>query len=389
MSEIGVQPAYESLAKRLRRRTAHWHLRDDQARWLAQQEELLVPIRIELEVGDFRLHDVFVWNAKERIITPEQFAAIYCADLSLPADGKHSAQQHIAQLIRQQVAEHVSVNAADFHGVELRVVLCLEIQVGTHVLRDKLEWDILEPLGSKPEDFARCLCRELGLGGEYPPLVAHRVREEVARLQKELVEAGDAHWLRQQPIDSIFRPIDAVESWGPSVEIMSAEELDRMWMHKERTYRRMRRSERGHPKSYQFLPPEVLAHEPGVAPTVMAPSINPVIYAQFSSGPGDASAASEASTPQSGIQGAPQPNIRVQASALHVSMPRTPSSPRTYTKVDLSNWECEHCGCDSSGTPIPRQGPNGPKTLCNACGIAWMVRNRQELPKHRKDMYRK
>ncbi|KAJ1932835.1 Chromatin structure remodeling complex protein sfh1, partial [Linderina pennispora] len=71
MSGIGVQPAYDAMQKRARRRTAHWHLRDDQAKWLAQQDELLVPIRIELEVGDFRLHDVFVWNAKERIITPE------------------------------------------------------------------------------------------------------------------------------------------------------------------------------------------------------------------------------------------------------------------------------------------------------------------------------
>ncbi|KAI8322779.1 SNF5-domain-containing protein [Martensiomyces pterosporus] len=387
MSGIGTQPAYESLPRRPRRRTAHWHLRDDQAKWLAQQEELLVPIRVELEVGDYRLHDVFVWNAKERIITPEQFAAIYCADLSLPAEGKSSAQHHIAQLIRQQIAEYVSVDAADFSGDELRVVLCLEIQVGTHVLRDKVEWDILEPLGSKPEEFARCLCRDLGLGGEYPPLVAHRVREEIARLQKELVEAGDAHWLRQQPVDSIFRPIDLVDSWGPSIEVLSAEELDRMWMHKERSYRRMRRSERGHTRSFNFLPPEALPHEPGIAPTVMAPSINPVIYAQLSSGSADA-ASSGASTPQS--FGAPShSNIRVQAAPLQSSTPRTPTTPRTYAKVDLSNWECEHCGCDSSGTPIPRQGPNGPKTLCNACGIAWMVRNRQELPKHRKDMYRK
>ncbi|ORX65492.1 SNF5-domain-containing protein, partial [Linderina pennispora] len=204
----------------------------------------LVPIRIELEVGDFRLHDVFVWNAKERIITPEQFAAIYCADLALPADGKASAQVHIAQLIRQQVAEYVTVDSADVSAIELRVVLNLEIQIGSHVLRDRVEWDILEPLDTKPEEFAKCLCRDLGLGGEYPPLVAHRVREEIARLQKELIEAGDAHWLRQNPVESAFRPPDMANAWGPSVEVLTAEELDRMWMHKERSYRRMRRSER-------------------------------------------------------------------------------------------------------------------------------------------------
>ncbi|KAJ1850438.1 Chromatin structure remodeling complex protein sfh1, partial [Coemansia sp. RSA 486] len=199
MSGIGTQPAYEALPKRARRRTAHWHLRDDQAAWLAQQEESLVPIRLELEVGDYRLHDVFVWNAREQALTPEHFAAIYCADLSLPSDARSGAVEYVAQLIRQQVAEHVSAADCDFSGDELRVNLNIEVQVGAHVLRDRIEWDILEPLGSRPEEYARCLCKELGLGGEYAPLVAHRVREEVARLHKELAEAGDAHWLKQAP----------------------------------------------------------------------------------------------------------------------------------------------------------------------------------------------
>ncbi|KAJ1949077.1 Chromatin structure remodeling complex protein sfh1, partial [Linderina pennispora] len=327
----------------------------------------------------------------ERIITPEQFAAIYCADLALPADGKASAQVHIAQLIRQQVAEYVTVDSADVSAIELRVVLNLEIQIGSHVLRDRVEWDILEPLGTKPEEFAKCLCRDLGLGGEYPPLVAHRVREEIARLQKELIEAGDAHWLRQNPVESAFRPPDMANAWGPSVEVLSAEELDRMWMHKERSYRRMRRSERGHIRSFNFLPPEALPHEPGIAPTVLAPSINPAYYAQaaLSTSAVDAALAPHVTASPSGRR-SQHSTIRIQT-ATSTSQQGTPSrvsTPRQHTRVDLSNWECQHCGCDSSGTPIPRQGPNGPKTLCNACGIAWMVRNRQELPSHRKDMYR-
>ncbi|KAJ1935523.1 Chromatin structure remodeling complex protein sfh1 [Linderina macrospora] len=391
MSGVGVQPAYDTMQKRARRRTAHWHLRDDQAKWVAQQDELLVPIRIELEVGDFRLHDVFVWNAKEPIVTPEHFAAIYCADIALPADGKASAQIHIAQLIRQQVAEYVTVDSADVSASELRVMLNLEIQIGAHVLRDRVEWDILEPLGAKPEEFAKSLCRDLGLGGEYPPLVAHRVREEIARLQKELAEVGDAHWLRQHPIDSAFRPAEMANAWGPSVEILSAEELDRMWMHKERSYRRMRRSERGHIRSFNFLPPEALPHEPGVAPTVLAPSINPAYYAQaaLSTSAVDAALAPHTTASPNGRR-SHHSTIRIQTgtSTSQQGTPSRVSTPRQHTRVDLSNWECQHCGCDSSGTPIPRQGPNGPKTLCNACGIAWMVRNRQELPSHRKDMYR-
>ncbi|KAJ1897500.1 Chromatin structure remodeling complex protein sfh1 [Kickxella alabastrina] len=382
MSGIGVQPAYEGLQKRARRRTAHWHLRDDQAAWLAQQEEVLVPVRLEMEVGDYRLHDVFVWNAKEQALTPEHFAAIYCADLSLPTDSRNGAVEHVAQLIRQQISEHVSAADCSFSGGELRVNLNLEVQVGPHVLRDRVEWDLLEPLGSRPEEFARCLCRDLGLGGEYPPLVAHRVREEVARYHKELAEAGDAHWLRQAPVDSVFRPINLAEGWGPSIEIMSAEDLDRMWMHKERTYRRTRRSERTHTRTFNFLPPEIVPMDMSNSTNAVSsiPVINPAFYTQ---------ASTESIEPVSSGATTPKPMRKLQSSMRLQGTPTRPSTPRNYTKMDKGSWECEHCGCEGGATPIQRQGPNGPKTLCNACGIAWMVRDRQGLPSHRKDLHRK
>ncbi|KAL1564599.1 GATA transcription factor 24 [Salvia divinorum] len=32
---------------------------------------------------------------------------------------------------------------------------------------------------------------------------------------------------------------------------------------------------------------------------------------------------------------------------------------------------CIHCGISSKSTPMMRRGPDGPKTLCNACGLKW------------------
>ncbi|EPS60225.1 hypothetical protein M569_14578, partial [Genlisea aurea] len=32
---------------------------------------------------------------------------------------------------------------------------------------------------------------------------------------------------------------------------------------------------------------------------------------------------------------------------------------------------CRHCGINSKSTPMMRRGPNGPRTLCNACGLKW------------------
>nr|XP_011458396.1 PREDICTED: GATA transcription factor 24-like isoform X3 [Fragaria vesca subsp. vesca] len=32
---------------------------------------------------------------------------------------------------------------------------------------------------------------------------------------------------------------------------------------------------------------------------------------------------------------------------------------------------CQHCGISEKSTPAMRRGPNGPRSLCNACGLRW------------------
>ncbi|XP_038983996.1 GATA transcription factor 17-like isoform X2 [Phoenix dactylifera] len=32
---------------------------------------------------------------------------------------------------------------------------------------------------------------------------------------------------------------------------------------------------------------------------------------------------------------------------------------------------CHHCGISAKSTPMMRRGPDGPRTLCNACGLVW------------------
>lgn len=32
---------------------------------------------------------------------------------------------------------------------------------------------------------------------------------------------------------------------------------------------------------------------------------------------------------------------------------------------------CRHCGVSEKSTPMMRRGPEGPRTLCNACGLMW------------------
>lgn len=41
---------------------------------------------------------------------------------------------------------------------------------------------------------------------------------------------------------------------------------------------------------------------------------------------------------------------------------------------------CNHCSTSSKATPMMRRGPDGPKTLCNACGLFWA--NKVDISHH-------
>ncbi|KAL0335419.1 UNVERIFIED_CONTAM: GATA transcription factor 24 [Sesamum radiatum] len=43
--------------------------------------------------------------------------------------------------------------------------------------------------------------------------------------------------------------------------------------------------------------------------------------------------------------------------------------PANY--FSLTSNRCRHCGISSKSTPMMRRGPDGPRTLCNACGLKW------------------
>ncbi|XP_073026432.1 GATA transcription factor 24-like isoform X2 [Primulina eburnea] len=53
-----------------------------------------------------------------------------------------------------------------------------------------------------------------------------------------------------------------------------------------------------------------------------------------------------------------------------------PEEPGSFT-ADFDGGQeeqetlCRHCGISSKSTPMMRRGPDGPRTLCNACGLKW------------------
>lgn len=73
----------------------------------AGQQELLVPIRLDMELEGQKLRDTFTWNKNETLISPEQFAEVLCDDLDL---NPITFVPAIAQAIRQQLDAYPTDN---------------------------------------------------------------------------------------------------------------------------------------------------------------------------------------------------------------------------------------------------------------------------------------
>jgi chromatin structure-remodeling complex subunit SFH1 len=151
----------------------------------------------------------------ETLVTPEQFARTFCADLDLPATPWADT---VAAQIRAQLEDQDGVGsmelAVDGGGEsgdevpECRVILSvsltflysfvsilftrtqmqIDVQVDNHHLLDHIEWDLRS--GLTPEEFTHQLCLDLGLAGEAQPLIAHAVHEELMKHRKDAIEWG-------------------------------------------------------------------------------------------------------------------------------------------------------------------------------------------------------
>ena len=99
-------PGNKTIAKRLFRPTAHLYHPEEEMIRQAARNEVLVPIRIELETETHRIKDTFTWNMNEKLVTPFQFAKLLLEDLDLPIE-PYAGQ--IQTMIQQQVQEAVGV----------------------------------------------------------------------------------------------------------------------------------------------------------------------------------------------------------------------------------------------------------------------------------------
>ncbi|CAJ0644767.1 3058_t:CDS:2 [Entrophospora sp. SA101] len=185
------------------------------------------------------------------------------------------------------------------------------------------------------------LAADLGIGGEFVTIIAHSIHEQLLKHKKDIRFFDSDN--EQERITSAFRSIEDSEEWCPVLEILTTDELEKIRMDKERDIRRMRRA---------------------TSRNLNRSSRRPMMVANGSNG----------------ISHHNSLNMRPKD-----MLPAVQKGSK-MTAEDLNAWKCFHCGIDGNSTPSIRRGPDGGKTLCNACGLVWL--NKGELPQHRKSMFR-
>ncbi|XP_050521124.1 SWI/SNF-related matrix-associated actin-dependent regulator of chromatin subfamily B member 1 isoform X2 [Daktulosphaira vitifoliae] len=198
----------------------------------ANLTELLVPIRLDMEIEGQKLRDTFTWNKNESLITPEQFAEVLCDDLDLNPLPFVPA---IAQSIRQQIEAFQNDNILDEQH-DQRVIIKLNIHVGNTSLVDQVEWDMGEKDNS-PEQFAMKLCAELGLGGEFVTAIAYSIRGQLSWHQRTYAFSEAPLSIVETP----FRPPSDADQWSPFLETLTDAEMEKKIRDQDRNTRRMRR----------------------------------------------------------------------------------------------------------------------------------------------------
>jgi len=257
-SWLGQEPPGDLVMVQVAKKHQLPYLTEAELERKAEDNALLVPIRIEVDTDALRIRDFFTWNMNESTITPEIFAKIFCLDVDLPYE---TYGTQIANAIKSQLDEHMGVaevslltpeqEAAKYEG-DLRVMLNLDVQIGTLHLIDRVEWDLTSPL--TPETFARQLCTDLGLGGEAQMIISHAVHEELLRLKRDclelglvgkLIDSGGASGRERgaKKLDSVWRDWNEAKLYGPHLEILSAEAIDSLERMKARHPRRENRGQ--------------------------------------------------------------------------------------------------------------------------------------------------
>ncbi|KAK0365602.1 Chromatin structure remodeling complex protein sfh1 [Friedmanniomyces endolithicus] len=293
-----------------------------------------------------------------------------------------------AQAIPRDPSSSSALNPPDSH----RCVLNLSINMQNRLFTDKFEWSLLHPPGF-PEIFAKQTCADLGLSGEWVPSMAHAIYEASLRLKKDMIDNGGSlagvvgsgvdGWGMVENEACEFHgtaePALGVGAgwrfdedglgldWEPKIEVLSKDEIEKREGDRERQLRRARRETARFTTNYTM------------------PQTNDFFTVGL--GSQQANAGGEDERMGRGERSKKKRRFR----SLSPAGRDTPDiagfggTSGQLTEGERQYWRCSHCQIWGAAIWGVRDGPHGPRTLCNNCGLLHERDNR--LPPWNRNLF--
>ncbi|KAK5703325.1 Chromatin structure remodeling complex protein sfh1 [Elasticomyces elasticus] len=279
-----------------------------------------------------------------------------------------------AQQLPRDSSSSAALNPPDSH----RCVLQLSINMQNRLYTDKFEWSLLHPPGF-PEIFAKQTCADLGLSGEWVPSMAHAIYEASLRLKKDMIDNGgnlagvvgsgvngwgeveneacEFHGTAEPALGVgagwRFDEDGLGSDWEPKIEVLSKEEIEKREGDRERQLRRARR------ETARFTTANY-----GVQPS----------NDYFAVGLGlQANGGGEDERMGRGERSKKKRRFR-SLSPVGRDTPDVAGfggSSGQLTEGERQYWRCSHCQIWGAAIWGVRDGPHGPRTLCNNCGLLY------------------
>lgn len=248
-----------------KRKTKRLQIKRKDMKQQAEQMEELVPIRLDVDWEKIKLRDSFTWNLHDRVVNMNQFAEQLVEDFGLESPAAERVLEQVTHQICEQINDffppvYFEEDALDpelpysaYKNDEMRILIKLNITIGTHTLVDQFEWEINNPMNS-PEEFAQLMARDLSLSGEFTTAIAHCIREQSQLFTRSLYIVGhpfdgrpveDADLVAaflQSPLPSAFRPHQQAKEYAPYLYELNEVDLERNEVIFSREQRRQKRS---------------------------------------------------------------------------------------------------------------------------------------------------
>ncbi len=151
-----------------------------------EEDDILVPIRVDITHKGCHLIDKFTWNLLNSLCSPEEFAFKICSDSNLPITFIPLISQQIYQQIDSyHILFSLFHNLSTHNQNQKEIVfktIGIELNIRQNVLEysDKFQWNP-NSLCCTAEKFAQVTCGDLGLPPEMEPAIAFDIRESIVK----------------------------------------------------------------------------------------------------------------------------------------------------------------------------------------------------------------